>query len=315
LAAGASAEAAEVIILERSAEIPRAHPLAPEAPGLAFFPSEGLAMWVAEWVVPLVTLTAMEIVLGIDNIVFIAIIAGRLPPERQEAARRLGLAMALVTRLLLLLALSWVLGLTRPVFKLSDLGVPADWLTPATNEISWRDILLIGGGVFLIGKSTYEIHESLEGAGGPVATGKASGMGWVVAQIAVLDIVFSLDSVITAVGMARQLWVMAAAMVIAVGVMLVFAGRVSDFVHRHPTLKMLALSFLILIGVMLVAEGIEKHIERGYIYFAMLFALAVELLNLRVRKQHAGAPDERRAVPSESPLPGPGGAGSRRLLR
>jgi predicted tellurium resistance membrane protein TerC len=134
----------------------------------------------------------------------------------------------------------------------------------------------------------------------------ASELGWVVAQIAVLDLVFSLDSVITAVGMARQLWVMAAAMVIAVGVMLAFAGRVSDFVHRHPTLKMLALSFLILIGVMLVAEGIEKHIERGYIYFAMLFALAVELLNLRVRKQHAGAPDDRRAVPPVPPQPGPG---------
>ena len=212
-------------------------------------------MSAAEWIVPLATLTAMEIVLGIDNIVFIAIIAGSLPPERQATARRLGLMLALVTRLLLLLALSWVLGLTRPVFLLSDLGVPADWLSPATNEISWRDLFLIGGGLFLIGKSTYEIHESLEGPGGPHPSAKARGLGWAVAQIAVLDVVFSLDSVITAVGMARQLWVMATAIVIAVGVMLVFAGRVSDFVHKHPTLKMLALSFLILIGVMLVARG------------------------------------------------------------
>jgi predicted tellurium resistance membrane protein TerC len=255
-------------------------------------------MSVAEWAVPLVTLTAMEIVLGIDNIVFIAIIAGGLPPERQAAARRLGLLLALGTRLLLLLALSWVLGLTRPVFKLSDLGVPADWLPVAANEISWRDLFLIGGGLFLIGKSTYEIHEALEGPGGPRPAGKARGLGWAVAQIAVLDMVFSLDSVITAVGMARQVWVMAAAIVIAVGVMLACAGRVSDFVHRHPTLKMLALSFLILIGVMLVAEGIEKHIERGYIYFAMVFALAVEMLNLRVRKQHTAAPDDRRVAPS-----------------
>jgi predicted tellurium resistance membrane protein TerC len=266
-------------------------------------------MAVAEWIVPLITLTGMEIVLGIDNIVFIAIIAGRLRAEQQPMARRLGLLMALGTRLLLLLALSWVLGLTRPLFALSDLGVPADWLSPATNEISGRDLLLIGGGLFLIGKSTYEIHESLEGPGGPVAGEAARSLGWAVAQIAVLDLVFSLDSVITAVGMARQLWVMAVAMVIAVGVMLAFAGRVCDFVHKHPTLKMLALSFLILIGVMLVAEGIEKHIERGYIYFAMLFALAVELLNQRARKPHA-VPDGRPAVPSALPLPGPEREGS-----
>jgi predicted tellurium resistance membrane protein TerC len=255
-------------------------------------------MSIAEWAVPLVTLTAMEIVLGIDNIVFIAIIAGSLPPERQEAARRLGLLLALGTRLLLLLTLSWVLGLTRPVFALSDLGVPANWLSAATNEVSWRDLILIGGGLFLIGKSTYEIHQSFEVTRGPRPAGRTRSLGSAVAQIAVLDVVFSLDSVITAVGMARQLWVMAAAIVIAVGVMLAFAGRVSDFVHRHPTLKMLALSFLILIGVMLVAEGVEKHIERGYIYFAMLFALAVELLNMRVRKEHTTA--SRLDVPARS---------------
>jgi predicted tellurium resistance membrane protein TerC len=262
-------------------------------------------MWFTDWVVPLFTLTAMEIVLGVDNIVFIAIVAGSLPPERQEVARRLGLVLALGMRLLLLLTLSWVLGLTRPLFALSDLGVPADWLTPATNEISWRDLLLIGGGLFLIGKSTYEIHESFHGAEGPIPAEKARTLGRAISQIAVLDLVFSLDSLITAVGMARQLWVMAIAIVLAVGVMLAFAGRISDFIHRNPTLKMLALSFLILIGVMLVADGIEKHIERGYIYFAMLFALAVELLNLQAQKKHAAALDDRRPGPPVSPPPGP----------
>jgi predicted tellurium resistance membrane protein TerC len=174
----------------------------------------------------------------------------------------------------------------------------ADWLTPATNEISWRDLLLIGGGLFLIGKSTYEIHESFERAKGPLPPGKARGLGRAVAQIAVLDLVFSLDSVITAVGMARQLWVMAAAIVIAIDVMLAFARRVSDFVHRHPTLKMLALSFLILIDVMLVAEGVEKHIERGYINFAMAFSLVVELLNQRLRKRQAPATGDVTKVSS-----------------
>jgi predicted tellurium resistance membrane protein TerC len=276
--------------------------------GNGFF-LEGRAMAITEWVVPLVTLTAMEIVLGVDNIVFIAIVAGSLPPGRQELARRLGLILALAMRLLLLLTLSWVLGLTRPVFTLSDLGVPADWLTPATNEISWRDLLLIGGGLFLIAKSTYEIHESFEAARSPRPAEKARGLGQAVAQIAMLDLVFSLDSLITAVGMARQLWVMATAIVLAIGVMLVFARRITDFIHRNPTLKMLALSFLILIGVMLVADGFEKHIERGYIYFAMLFALAVEILNLRVHKQHAAAPDDRRAVPPVLPSSQPGKEG------
>lgn len=244
-------------------------------------------MSVTDWAVPLVTLTAMEIVLGVDNIVFIAIVAGGLPAERQELARRLGLMLALGMRLLLLLTLSWVLGLTQPVFMLSNLGVPAGWLTPGTNEISWRDLLLIGGGLFLIGKSVHEIYDAFKGANDPVAARKPRGLGQAVAQIALLDLVFSLDSLITAVGMSRQIWVMAAAIVLAVGVMLAFAGRISDFIHRNPTLKTLALSFLVLIGVMLVADGFEKHIERGYIYFAMLFALVVELLNLRVRSQQA----------------------------
>jgi predicted tellurium resistance membrane protein TerC len=241
------------------------------------------------WAIPLVTLTAMEVVLGIDNVIFIAIVAGRLPAGEQATARRLGLGLALVSRLLLLGALSWMLGLTRPLFALSDLGLPPGWLPPGGNEISWRDLILIGGGLFLIGKSVYEIHHKLEGASENSAAPGAARLGWALAQIVVLDIIFSLDSVITAVGMAEQLWVMVVAMVLAVGVMLLFAGAVSAFVHRHPTIQMLALSFLILIGVMLVAEGIEKHIERGYIYFAMAFSLVVELLNLRLRKQAAPA--------------------------
>jgi predicted tellurium resistance membrane protein TerC len=251
------------------------------------------------WVIPLLTLTALEVVLGIDNIIFIALVAGRLPANQQATARRLGLGLALVSRLLLLAGLSWVLGLTRPLFALSDLGLPADWLPPGSNEISWRDLILIGGGLFLIGKSVYEIHHKLEGAAPEKADGQGAGrLGWALAQIVVLDIIFSLDSVITAVGMAQQLWVMAVAVVLAVGVMLAFSGAVSAFVHRHPTFQMLALSFLILIGVMLVAEGIEKHIERGYIYFAMAFSLIVELLNLRLRKQPAAAAHDLTGVPS-----------------
>jgi predicted tellurium resistance membrane protein TerC len=251
------------------------------------------------WVIPLVTLTAMEIVLGIDNIIFIALVAGRLPAEQQPAARRIGLGLALITRLLLLGTLSWVMGLTRPLFALSDLGLPVDWLPPAGNEISWRDLILIGGGLFLIGKSVHEIHNKLEGAAQEKSDVKGTGQfGWALAQIVVLDIIFSLDSVITAVGMAQQLWVMVVAVVLAVGVMLAFSGPVSAFVHRHPSIQMLALSFLILIGVMLVAEGIEKHIERGYIYFAMLFALVVELLNQRLRKRAAPATGEFTKVSS-----------------
>jgi predicted tellurium resistance membrane protein TerC len=253
------------------------------------------------WVIPLLTLTALEIVLGIDNIIFIALVAARLPAGQQATARRLGLGLALITRLLLLAALSWILGLTRPLFAVSDLGVPAGWLAPAANEISWRDLILIGGGLFLIGKSVYEIHDKLEGASHESPGGPGAGrFGWALAQIVVLDVIFSLDSVITAVGMAQQLWVMAVAVVLAVGVMLVFSGVVSAFVHRHPTIQMLALSFLILIGVMLVAEGIEKHIERGYIYFAMAFSLVVELLNLRLRKR--AAPATREVTPG-SPAP------------
>jgi predicted tellurium resistance membrane protein TerC len=242
------------------------------------------------WVFPLLTLTAMEVVLGIDNIIFIALVAGRLPVGQQAAARQLGLGLALVTRLLLLGALSWMLRLTRPLFAVSDFGLPTGWLPPGGNEISWRDLILIGGGLFLIAKSVYEIHEKLEGVSQELPDGqRSSQFGWALAQIVVLDIIFSLDSVITAVGMAQQLWVMIVAVVLAVGVMLAFSGAVSAFVHRHPTIQMLAFSFLILIGVMLMAEGIEKHVERGYIYFAMAFSLVVELLNLRLRKRTAPA--------------------------
>jgi predicted tellurium resistance membrane protein TerC len=228
--------------------------------------------WIA-----LATLTAMEIVLGIDNIVFLTILAGRLPAGQQPSARRLGLAFALLTRLGLLFAITWVMGLTRPLFAV--LGHP----------VSGRDLILLGGGLFLIAKATSEIHEKLEVAR-PAGEreARAAGAFWLtIAQIAVLDIVFSLDSVITAVGMAQHLPVMVAAMVAAVGVMLVFAGAVGRFVERHPTVKMLALSFLILIGVMLVAEGLGRHIEKAMIYFAMAFSLAVELLNIRARRARA----------------------------
>jgi predicted tellurium resistance membrane protein TerC len=228
--------------------------------------------------ISLATLAAMEIVLGIDNIVFLTILAGRLPAAEQPRARRLGLAFALLTRLGLLFAITWVMGLTRELFAVFGHG------------FSGRDLILLGGGLFLIGKATFEIHDKLEvrhaEAHAPAAVGQ--GAFWsVIAQIAVLDLVFSLDSVITAVGMARHLAVMVAAMIIAVGVMLAFAGAIGDFVERHPTMKMLALSFLILIGVMLTAESFGRHVEKGYIYFAMAFSFGVELLNLKLRRSQA----------------------------
>jgi len=223
--------------------------------------------WIA-----LITLTVLEIVLGIDNIVFISILAGKLPAGEQRRARTLGLAVAMLTRILLLLSLTWIMRLTAPLFAV--LG----------QAISGRDLILILGGLFLLWKSTHEIHEKLEGEEGRHnVTGRAT-FGAVLTQIALLDIVFSLDSVITAVGMARQLGVMIAAIVIAVGVMLLAAGAVSDFVERHPTVKMLALSFLLLIGVTLIADGLGQHVPKGYVYFAMGFSLFVEMLNLRARR-------------------------------
>lgn len=236
-----------------------------------------------ESAIALVALTAMEIVLGIDNVVFIAILSGRLPRDQQARARRLGLTAALVTRILLLLTLTWILRLEKPIFSLNSLGLPLGRLPKGVLDVSVKDLILLAGGLFLIGKSVFEIHDKLEGEHGDEATAKKPTFASVIVQIAILDIVFSLDSVVTAVGMAQQLWVMITAVVLAVGVMLVFSERISGFVTRHPTVKMLALSFLILIGVLLVAEGIGTHIDKGYVYFAMAFALMVEALNLRVR--------------------------------
>ncbi len=234
------------------------------------------------WVVALLTLTALEIVLGIDNIIFISILAGKLPLEKQNRARVVGLSLAMFMRIALLFSISWVVGLTGTLFTVFGF------------DISGRDLILIGGGLFLLGKATFEIHEKLEGeehAPGAIAAGTAS-FGSVIAQILLLDIVFSLDSVITAVGMAEQLWVMITAVVISIGVMLLSAGAISDFVNRHPTVKMLALSFLLLIGMSLVAEGLDFHIPKGYIYFAMGFSVFVEVLNLRLRggKKDRGEP-------------------------
>ncbi|MFO0582312.1 MAG: TerC family protein [Anaeromyxobacter sp.] len=225
----------------------------------------------------LATLSLMEVVLGIDNVVFLAILAGRLPRAQQPSARRLGLALALGTRLLLLFSITWVMGLTAELFHLFGRG----W--------SGRDLILAGGGLFLIAKATFEIHDKLEVKHEEnAAKAAAQAAFWmVIAQIALLDVVFSLDSVITAVGMAQHLSIMIAAMVVAMLVMLVFAGPIGDFVERHPTMKILALSFLILIGVMLVAEALGQHISRGYVYFAMAFSFGVELLNMRMRKAHA----------------------------
>lgn len=221
----------------------------------------------------LVTLTALEIVLGIDNIIFISIMVGRLPEAQRARARFIGLALAMITRIGLLLALTWIMKLTAPLF------------TVFAEEISGRDLLLIAGGLFLLAKSTLEIHNALEtGEGGHGSTASASFLS-VVLQIAVIDIVFSLDSVITAVGMAEHVEVMVIAIVIAVGVMMVAAGPISAFVDRHPTLKMLALSFLVLIGVALIGEGADLHIPKGYIYFAMAFSFLVEMLNLRLRRR------------------------------
>jgi predicted tellurium resistance membrane protein TerC len=226
-----------------------------------------------ENLIALLTLTSLEIVLGIDNIVFISILVGKLPRERQAAARQIGLLLAMGMRIGLLFAISWVIGLTAPLFMLPVLE----------QEISGRDLILLLGGLFLVAKATWEIHDKLEGAAHGHAAPRASTFGAILFQIVLLDMVFSLDSVITAVGMARELAVMVTAVVIAVAVMMVFAGPISTFIERHPTMKMLALSFLLLIGVVLIADGFEQHVSKGYIYFAMAFSLFVEILNLRLR--------------------------------
>jgi len=224
------------------------------------------------------TLLALEIVLGIDNVVFISILSDKLPEEQQALARRLGLGLALVMRVLLLVSLSWVIGLTAPLFTL------------LSQEISGRDLILILGGLFLLGKSTFEIHENLEGEEGHGSARVKAAFGSVLVQIVILDMVFSLDSVITAVGMVDEIFVMIAAVTIAIGVVMVSAEAVSGFVNRHPTVKMLALSFLLLIGLALLLEGFGQHVPKGYIYFAMGFSVLVEVLNLQVRRRRRSEP-------------------------
>ncbi len=234
--------------------------------------------WIAQpqsWIA-LITLAALEIVLGIDNIVFLSILAGKLPPSEQGRARRIGLILAMLMRIALLLSLSWVIRLTAPLFVV--LG----------EELSGRDLILIAGGLFLLGKSTHEIHQRLEGDEGEVSARVAPTLRGVLIQIVLLDIVFSLDSVITAVGMVDEVTIMITAVVLAVGFMMVFARPIGDFVERHPTVKMLALSFLLMIGVALIAEGFDQHIPKGYIYFAMAFSVFVEMLNLRSRRSRTG---------------------------
>ena len=235
------------------------------------------ALLTADGLIALVTLTAMEIVLGIDNVVFLAILVGRLPTSRQAFARRLGLTLALAMRIGLLLMISWIMGLTAPLF--SVLG----------KSVSGRDLILLGGGLFLIAKATWEIYDKVEAGHGESGAAPARGAFLLVlVQILLIDIVFSLDSVITAVGMADEISIMVIAMVAAMLVMLVSAGAVSGFVNRHPSVKILALAFLLLIGVMLVADGMGTHVAKGYIYFAMAFSLFVEMLNLRYRTKKAG---------------------------
>lgn len=248
--------------------------------------------------ISLLTLTLLEIVLGIDNIVFISILSAKLPETQQKKARQLGLGLAMVTRVLLLLSLSWVMGLTATLFNIGD------WISLDNKEwldklaISGRDLILILGGMFLIYKSTHEIHLKLEGEQDTEGKVKVHSFAGVIVQILILDIVFSLDSVITAIGMADHVEVMIAAVIIAVLIMMVSASAISNFVNKHPTLKMLALSFLLLIGVSLLAEGLDQHIPKGYIYFAMAFSILVELLNLKMKK-NSGKAVQLRNNPNE----------------
>ena len=234
-----------------------------------------------EWImqpeawIALATLTALEIVLGIDNIIFISIIVGRLPEEQRNKGRIIGLGLAMMTRIALLLSITWVMGLTTGLFTLLE------------HHVSGRDLILIGGGLFLLAKSTQEIHQSLEGTEESKQSGSSSSFAFTMMQIAVLDIVFSLDSVITAVGLAKDVEVMIIAIMISIGIMMIAAKAISEFVEAHPTIKMLALSFLILVGVTLLAEGAGFEIPRGYIYFAMAFSVSVEMLNIRLRKKTA----------------------------
>ena len=231
-------------------------------------------IWIA-----LATLTALELVLGIDNIIFISILAGKLPPAQRNQARNIGILLAAVTRLALLMAIAWIVGLTAPLFSVFG------------HAFSWRDLILIGGGLFLIGKATHEIHQKLEGAGMPPSVADAAAaagtatFGAVIAQIMLLDIVFSLDSIITAVGMVDERWVMVTAILVSIVFMLAFARPIGEFVEKHPTVKILALAFLIMIGLVLVADGFGHHIPKGYIYAAMAFSVFVEMINLWIRRR------------------------------
>jgi predicted tellurium resistance membrane protein TerC len=250
--------------------------------------------WIADpqaWIA-LLTLTTLEIVLGIDNIIFISILSGRLPEAQRARARTLGLAAAMITRIALLASLAWLSHLTSELFALRGHAVTA------------RDLVLVAGGLFLLGKATFEIHHNLEGDDEHGAGGKAASFGAVILQIMILDVVFSLDSVITAIGMAEHLPVMIAAVVLAVLVMMIAAGPISRFVEGHPTVKMLALSFLLLVGMSLVADGFGQHISKGYIYFAMGFSVFVEMLNLKIRARQGRSPVRlRRGAAAEAPAP------------
>jgi predicted tellurium resistance membrane protein TerC len=245
-------------------------------------------VWIA-----LATLTALEIVLGIDNIVFISILAGKLPAERQRSARMIGLGLAMFIRIALLFSLVWMMRLTAPLFQVIG------------EEISGRDLILIGGGLFLLAKSTREIHERLEGEEGDAVAGGRATFGGVIVQILLLDIVFSFDSIITAIGMSNQVGVMVSAVIVAVIFMMAFSGVISAFIERHPTIKMLAVSFLLLIGMALVADGLGMHIPKGYIYFAMAFSVFVEMLNLGVRRRAAPPVKLRHRYTDEPPPPDP----------
>jgi len=235
------------------------------------------------------TLVVLELVLGVDNVIFISILAGKLPAHQQHKARTIGLGLAVLSRLLLLFSLFWIIGLTEPLFSVLSF------------EISGRDIILIAGGLFLLGKSTHEIHQKLEGMEGHTSARVKPSFASVIVQVLLLDVIFSLDSVITAVGMVDQLPIMMAAVVVAALAMIVSAGPISGFVDRHPTIKMLALSFLLLIGFTLVVEGLHQHIPKGYTYFAMAFSVLVEVLNLRLRKVHAAPVKLREPYISEAP--------------
>ncbi|MEC9092528.1 MAG: TerC family protein [Planctomycetota bacterium] len=254
----------------------------------------------------LLVLCLMEVVLGIDNIVFIAIITSRLPREQRSKARKIGLLLALVMRIGLLSTINYIAHLKTPVFTLTGLGIPESWLPlehlSEINGISARDLVLLSGGLFLIGKSVLEMHEQFNVAHQEHSQKKEATFASVLIQIAILDLVFSLDSVIAAVGLADHLWVMITSIIIAVAAMILFANAISEFVEANPTLKMLALSFLILIGVMLVGEGSGAHINKGYIYFAMIFSLVVEFLNIRLRRKTATLPHPSTTQPADDPV-------------